>query len=162
MGGHDLVRRMDRQGEVLRWCRKCPGYARQRMGPKLMNYCQPEQMGTKEYGKMSKRIQVLEDGRVPAKKAKKFEMEGFMAHKELWNLAREEVMRDRGVLPQEEGDVNREYKAMHEENFLSSWLREEEKEREEIMLETGEETQEERSKKRRRGERRERNGSFFF
>ena len=21
------------------------------MGPKLMNYCQPEQMGTKEYGK---------------------------------------------------------------------------------------------------------------
>ena len=30
--GHDLVRRMDRQGEVLIWCRKCSGYARQRMG----------------------------------------------------------------------------------------------------------------------------------
>ena len=30
--GHDLVRRMDRQGEVLRWCRRCLGYARQRMG----------------------------------------------------------------------------------------------------------------------------------
>ena len=33
VGGHDLVRRMDRQGEVLIWCRKCSGYARQRMGP---------------------------------------------------------------------------------------------------------------------------------
>ena len=51
LGGHDLVRRMDRQGEVLTWCRKCSGYARQRMGPKLMNCCRPEQMGTKEFGK---------------------------------------------------------------------------------------------------------------
>ena len=25
LGGHDLVRRMDRQGEVLIWCRKCSG-----------------------------------------------------------------------------------------------------------------------------------------
>ena len=32
MGGHDLVRRMDRQGEVLNWCRKCSGHARRRMG----------------------------------------------------------------------------------------------------------------------------------
>ena len=29
--GHDLVRRMDRQGEVLIWCRKFSGYARQRI-----------------------------------------------------------------------------------------------------------------------------------
>ena len=28
---HDLVRRMERQGEVLIWCRKCSDYARQRM-----------------------------------------------------------------------------------------------------------------------------------
>ena len=35
LGGHDFVRRMDRQEEVLIWCRKCSGYARQRMGPKL-------------------------------------------------------------------------------------------------------------------------------
>ena len=34
------------------------------MGPKSMNCCMPEQLGTKEYGKMLKRIQVLEDGRV--------------------------------------------------------------------------------------------------
>ena len=29
LGGHDLVRRMNRQGEVSIWCRKCSGYARQ-------------------------------------------------------------------------------------------------------------------------------------
>ena len=46
-----MVRRMDRQGEVLIWCRKCSGFARQRMGPKLMNCCKPEQMGTKECDK---------------------------------------------------------------------------------------------------------------
>ena len=32
VGGHDLVRRMDRQGEVLIWCWKCSGYARQKNG----------------------------------------------------------------------------------------------------------------------------------
>ena len=37
LGGHDLVRRMDRQGEVLIWCRTCSGYAKQRMRPKLKN-----------------------------------------------------------------------------------------------------------------------------
>ena len=40
------------------------------MGPKLMNCCEPEQVGTKEYGKMSKRIKVLEGGRVLAKEAR--------------------------------------------------------------------------------------------
>ena len=40
-----------RQGEVLMWCRKCSGYARQRVGPKLMNCCKLEQMGTRECGK---------------------------------------------------------------------------------------------------------------
>ena len=40
------------------------------MGPKLMNCCKPEPMGTYGYGKMLKRIQVLEDGRVPAKEAR--------------------------------------------------------------------------------------------
>ena len=99
---------------------------------------------------MLKRIQVLEDGRVPAKEARnwriegrkrritrkecqrllnKFEMEGFMAQKGLWNLAREKILRERGALPMEEGDAIREYKAVHEDNFLSSWLREERRER---------------------------------
>ena len=47
-----------------------------------------------------------------------------MAQKDLWNLAREKRLQDRGALPREEGDVIREYNAMHEENFLRSWLRE--------------------------------------
>ena len=70
LGGHDLVRRMDRQGVVFIWRRKCSGYARQRMGSKLMNCCGPEQKDTKEFGKMVKRIQILE-----------FEMEGSMHKK---------------------------------------------------------------------------------
>ena len=69
--GHDLVRRVDRQEEVLIWCMKCSGYARQRMGPTLMKCCRSEQVSTKEHGKILKRIQILEDGRVPAKEAKK-------------------------------------------------------------------------------------------
>ena len=89
----------------------------------------------------------------------KFEMEGFMAHKGLWSLAREEMLRDRGALPKEECDFIREHRAMHEENFLSSWQREEETEKEEIILETGKETEEERGKKRRREEEKEENES---
>ena len=75
-GGHDLVRRKEGQGEVLIWCRKCSGYARQKIKPKLMNCCKLEQAGTKEYGKMIKRIQVLEDGRVPAEEARNWKIEG--------------------------------------------------------------------------------------
>ena len=41
------------------------------MGPKLMNCCRAVQVSTKEHGKMLKRIQILEDGRVPAQEAKK-------------------------------------------------------------------------------------------
>ena len=58
-----MVRRLDSQGEVLIWCRKCSGYARQRIGPKLVNCCKLEQVGTKEDGNMLKRIQVLGQGR---------------------------------------------------------------------------------------------------
>ena len=36
-------------------------------------------------------------------------------------------MKERGELPNEGGDVVREYKAMHEEDFWSSWLRVDEK-----------------------------------
>ena len=63
LGGHDMARRMDRQGGVLIWCRKSSGHARQRMGQKLLKCCRPEQVGTTEYGKMFKRTQVFEDGR---------------------------------------------------------------------------------------------------
>ena len=90
-----------------------------------MDCCKPEQVYTKEYGNMLKRIQVFEDGRVPADEARnwkieghipreksvrgflsKFEMEGFMAQKGLWNLAGENVMPDREALPKDEGDVS--------------------------------------------------------
>ena len=37
------------------------------------------------------------------------------------------IMKARGELPNEEGDVVREYKSMREENFRSSWLREDER-----------------------------------
>ena len=47
-----------------------------------------------------------------------------MAQKGLWNLAREKRLQDRGAVPREEGVVVREYNAIHEKNFPSSWLRE--------------------------------------
>ena len=50
-------------------CRECSGHARQRMGPKLINCCKRERMGTKEHGKILNRIQTLEDGGVPAMEA---------------------------------------------------------------------------------------------
>ena len=34
------------------------------------------------------------------------------------------MLQDRDALPEEEEDTVREYKAVHEDNFLSSWLRE--------------------------------------
>ena len=46
------------------------------MGPKLMHCCKPEEMGTKEFGRMLKRIQTLEEGRVPAKETKSWRIEG--------------------------------------------------------------------------------------
>ena len=46
------------------------------MGPKLINCCRHEQVGTKEHGKMLKRIQILEDGRVLAKEATNRKIEG--------------------------------------------------------------------------------------
>ena len=86
-----------------------------RMGPNL--------------GRMLKRLQTLEEGRVPTKETKKwriegekkritreefqrllnkFEMEGLMAQKGLWNLAKEKIIKERGELPNEEGDAVRE------------------------------------------------------
>ena len=44
--------------------------------------------------------------------------------KGLWNIAKRRMLQDRGALPRKDGDVLREYQAMLEENFLSSWLRE--------------------------------------
>ena len=128
------------------------GICEAKNGTKLTNCCRLEKMDDKEFGNMMKRIQILEEGRVPAKEVKNwriegekkritrkefqrllnnFEMEGSMAQKGLWNLAKEKTMKERGELPNEEGDIVRESKAMHEEDFWSSWLREDEKSKEE-------------------------------
>ena len=80
-----------------------------------------------------------------------------MAQKGLWKFAGENVLQDRGQCSKEEGDVDREYKAMHEENFLSSWLREDGENKGEISGEVGKETEEETGKKRIREEDREEN-----
>ena len=78
-----------------------------------MNCCRPEQVDPKEHGNMLKRIQILEDGRVPAKEAKT----GKLKEKKENNEERvSEAMKK--VTP------IREYQAVHEENFISSWLRE--------------------------------------
>ena len=44
-------------------------------------------------------------------------------------------MKEGGQLPNEEGDVVREFKAMNEEDFWSSWLREDERSKEERKAE---------------------------
>ena len=46
-----------------------------------------------------------------------------MAQKEFWKIAKKRMLEDRGALPREDGDMLRQYQAMHEENFLGSWLR---------------------------------------
>ena len=71
------------------------------MGPTLMNCCRPEQMDTKEFGKMVKRFQTLEEGSVRER-----------SFKGCWNWAKEKIVKERGELPNEEGDVVRECKAM--------------------------------------------------
>ena len=55
-----MVRRMDRQGEVLILCRKMLGIRTTENGTRTDDCCKPEQVGTKEHGKVLKRIQILE------------------------------------------------------------------------------------------------------
>ena len=47
------------------------------------------------------------------------------------------MLQDRGALPKEEGDVVVECKAMHEENFLSSLLKEVGQDKKERWMLTG-------------------------
>ena len=39
------------------------------------------------------------------------------------NIAKQRMLEDRGALPKEDGDQVRQYKALHEDNFLGHWLR---------------------------------------
>ena len=100
LGGHDLVRRVDRQGRGSDMEKKVFGLCEAKNGTKTDEYLQAGTDGYPWVSKMLKIIQVLEDGRVPAKEARswrierqkrritrkeyqrllnKFEMEGFMA-----------------------------------------------------------------------------------
>ena len=68
------------------------------------------------------------------------------------------MLQDRGEsFAQEEGDIVREYKAMHEENFLSSWLRKEQEDKKGRKMEADRETKEDMGKKRTREEEKEEN-----
>ena len=93
-----------------------------------MHCCRLGQVGTKEHGKMLKRIQVLEEGRIPAKARSwrfegqkrrvtrkkytrlwnEFETGGFMAQKGLWNVAREreKMLEDRGASPKKKMEIS--------------------------------------------------------
>ena len=150
-----------------------------------MSCCKPEQVGTKEHGNMLKRIQVLEDGRVPAKEAthgkiegqkrritrkgyqrlfNKFEMEGLHGAKRVLESRKKQSFARLSALPREEVDTIREFQALHEENFLSSWLREDGKgkTKREVEVEVDREVKEDGGKKKgkkHQGERRRWNGS---
>ena len=60
-------------------------------------------------------------------------MEGLLAQKGSWNLAKEKIMNEVGEFLHEVGDAVREFQAMHEENIWSNWLREDERGKEERM-----------------------------
>ena len=104
---------MDRQEEVLIWCRKCSGYARHRLGPKLVNCCRPEQMAREkkqndENNPDSRRRKSPSETGTELENRGSFEMEGLMAQHGLWNLAMEKIRKERGELLNMEGDAVRE------------------------------------------------------
>ena len=67
-----------------------------------------------------------------------------MAQEWLWIIAKRKM---RGALPREDGDLLREYQAIHEDNFLSSWLREDVEGKEEKKERLNKEAEEEKSQK---------------
>ena len=88
-----------------------------------------QQTGTDEHQRTWQNVeenpnQTLEDGRVPAKEAKKWKIEGQKEKSRERSISERKILRERGELPKEEGDAVRGYKAMHEETFFGSWLRE--------------------------------------
>ena len=126
-----------------------------------MNCYKPEKMDTKKYGKMLKRIQVLEEGRIPAKEARNWLFEGQTKGSQERNSEGRGMSLRRGVswrrkgngmLPErkcwkievpcpEEKEINRGNTRLCMKK-ISSWLRddvEEEKAEMEEKREAGEE-----------------------
>ena len=133
-------------------------------GPKMMNCCKPEQVGTKEHGKMWKRIQILEDGRILAKEARNWKIEGlnrritrkefrslwnelekeaFMAQKGLWNVARQRMLRTEVHCPTKKETFSDSTRPCVKKKILSSWLREDVESTEERSKEMDREAKEE-------------------
>ena len=81
-----------------------------------------------------------------------------MAQQVLWNISREKSLQERGAMPKEEGDVVREWNAMHEEKFFRSWLREDLVGKKERRKKVDEKIREEVSKKGKREEEGKRDG----
>ena len=123
-----------------------------------MNCCKPGQVGTKEHGKMMKRIQTLGDGRILAKKARNWKTDGQKRritreeYRRLWNEMRPKredswPRKDCGTLPErcptkKETSLESTGRRCHEENVLSSRLREDGEER---IMDIDKETKEDRS-----------------
>ena len=101
-------------------------------GTKVDEPVQTRKMDTKEYGQMLKTN--LDTNRGKGSERLREESEAG-----LWDIAKRRMLEDRGAVPKEDGDPLGDYQAMHEENFPSSWLREdvegENEEREELNRE---------------------------
>ena len=83
---------------------------------------------------------------------KQFRSERIDGAKRPVECGNRKTMKERGELPNEEGDVVREHKTMHEEDFWSSWLREDEKSKEERKVEAEGKGEVEGEKRKREGE----------
>ena len=93
-----------------------------------MNRCKPAKMDTKE----------CDEGRAPAKNARGWKIEGQKKKRtreacKSWEVSwrktglcitTKRMLDHRGAVPREDVDLPSENQAMHEERFLSSWLRE--------------------------------------
>ena len=51
---------------------------------------------------------------------RKLSLEVFMAHKGFWNIAKKIMLEDKAVLPKEDDNQLREYRAIHVEHFLGN------------------------------------------
>ena len=85
-----------------------------------------------------------------------FEMEGLTAQGRPVEVGKGKNNEGKRELPNEECDAVREYKAMHEEDFWSNWLREDERSEEERKAKA-ESKEEEKGEKRKREEEKEEN-----
>ena len=153
LGGHDTVRRVDCDGEAIHnIVQNVLVLSATKNGPQSMHRCKPEKMEQKDIERCWTRISTLEEGWVLAPNMRGWKVEGrkrrvaregckrlpeefgvggFLAQTGLWNIAKKRMLEGRGALPKADGDLLCEHQATHKENFLSRWLREDVKGKEE-------------------------------